>query len=73
MSQRDTLGTRTHNLDSDTIWIGPLTISSENQLVSNEGSQSLLWHSKLQPTRHVLRTVHMTRAALLDHENLNDD
>ena len=28
-----------------TCWIRPLTISFENQLVSSEGSQSLLWHS----------------------------
>jgi hypothetical protein len=51
-------------------WIGHLTISFENHLVSSERSQSILWHSKLHPTRHVLRAVHVSGVALL-HPNNN--
>ena len=43
--------------------IGPSTISSENQLVSKEGSQSLLWHSNRTP--QYLLVVHVGRATML--------
>jgi hypothetical protein len=50
-------------------WIRHLTISFKNQLMSNEGSRSLLWHSKSHSARHVLRVVHVTKAALLHLNN----
>jgi hypothetical protein len=63
LSQHNAPATRAHDPDSDTnCWIGSLTISFESQLVSNEGSQSLLWHSKLHLTRHILRAVHASIA-----------
>jgi hypothetical protein len=50
-------------------WIRPLTISFENQLVSSEVSQNLLWHSKSHIARHVLRAVQVSSATLLHLNN----
>ena len=61
LPQHDALATWTHDLGFDTIcWIGSLTISSENQLVSSEGSQSLLWHSN-RTLHGMSRAVHEAR------------
>jgi hypothetical protein len=58
---------RKHRHVMCSLW--PLTIPSENQLVSNEKSQSLLLHSKSYPTRYVLRAVHVNRMTLLHSNN----
>ena len=65
LPQYYTPATWTHDPGFDTIcWIKPLTISSENQLVSSKGSQILLWHLKSHLARY-LRVVQVSKAAAL--------
>jgi hypothetical protein len=57
-------------LTNDICWIGPLIISSKNQLVSIDRSQLILWDLKSHLTRHALRAVQVSRAAVLLNLNM---